>query len=430
MREAHSSLSFSAFTPRFILRFLMLDSSSFEMALAKHKEYKFKKGQRNELGRALKVIESSDVVQVQNDEEPQGTRCYDLEKHLKENCLHKDMVLLLYKCDLVTAWTTKRLIGILLKEYPTLAFHTSVAKSFGKVTPTLASHQLLIHCARTMYTEDMKVQRTQNKTFTEETIWILLCLFCERFSMFGSIITIDAMIGAITCGRIADFIERKGVIINATRRKEVFFKKKKAEEQKGSSWKNRVTMILRSYAAVGVTDGTDVIHAIHNAQYYSLDPTCIGYDMEPEKIVHKNTHRGGYLGFAALGILRGYHKSTAACEIGLAAGDYSIEPCTGHDMEPYGIFLMSITQQLQQVMRMSAVFCITKWLAVYFFMGTLVLDMARFLTGFGIGLFSLVVQVFIVVIAPKNLRGGLTAVTQWRPRCQPRLLKFRFYQLL
>lgn len=32
-----------------------------------------------------------------------------------------------------------------------------------------------------------------------------------QFSMFGSIITIGAMIGAVTSGRIADFIGRKGV---------------------------------------------------------------------------------------------------------------------------------------------------------------------------------------------------------------------------
>lgn len=30
--------------------------------------------------------------------------------------------------------------------------------------------------------------------------------------MFGSIITIGAMIGAVTSGRLADFIGRKGVI--------------------------------------------------------------------------------------------------------------------------------------------------------------------------------------------------------------------------
>uniref|UniRef100_A0A0R0HIB1 Nuclear/nucleolar GTPase 2 n=1 Tax=Glycine max TaxID=3847 RepID=A0A0R0HIB1_SOYBN len=64
--------------------------------------------------------------------DPQGTRCYHLEKHLKENCKHKHMVLLLNKCDLVPAWATKGWLRVLSKEFPTLAFHANINKSFGK----------------------------------------------------------------------------------------------------------------------------------------------------------------------------------------------------------------------------------------------------------------------------------------------------------
>lgn len=63
-------------------------------------------------------------------------------------------------------------------------------------------------------------------------------------------------------------------------------------------------------------------------------------------------------------------------------------------------------------MRMSAAFCIAGWLAVYLSMGALLLDMGRFLTGYGIGIFSFVVPVFIAEIAPKDLRGGLTTLNQ------------------
>jgi MFS family permease len=35
-----------------------------------------------------------------------------------------------------------------------------------------------------------------------------------QFSMFGSLVTIGAMLGAITSGRITDFIGRKGVCEN------------------------------------------------------------------------------------------------------------------------------------------------------------------------------------------------------------------------
>ncbi|PIN03741.1 putative transporter (major facilitator superfamily) [Handroanthus impetiginosus] len=63
-------------------------------------------------------------------------------------------------------------------------------------------------------------------------------------------------------------------------------------------------------------------------------------------------------------------------------------------------------------MRMSAVFCITGWLAVYFSMESWTLDIGRFCTGYGIGIFSFVVPVFIAEIAPKNLRGGLATLNQ------------------
>ncbi|KAK6130381.1 hypothetical protein DH2020_035886 [Rehmannia glutinosa] len=63
-------------------------------------------------------------------------------------------------------------------------------------------------------------------------------------------------------------------------------------------------------------------------------------------------------------------------------------------------------------MRMSAVFCITGWLAVFFSMEAYLLDIGRFCTGYGIGIFSYVVPVFIAEIAPKNLRGGLATLNQ------------------
>ncbi|GKV15921.1 hypothetical protein SLEP1_g26650 [Rubroshorea leprosula] len=94
----------------------------------------FEKGQSKRIwGELYKVIDSSDVVvQVLDARDPQGTRCRHLEKHLKENCKHKHMILLLNKCDLVPAWATKGWLRVLSKEYPTLAFHASINKSFGK----------------------------------------------------------------------------------------------------------------------------------------------------------------------------------------------------------------------------------------------------------------------------------------------------------
>ncbi|CAH9136679.1 unnamed protein product [Cuscuta epithymum] len=63
-------------------------------------------------------------------------------------------------------------------------------------------------------------------------------------------------------------------------------------------------------------------------------------------------------------------------------------------------------------MRLSAVLCIAGWLAIFYSMGSWSLDVGRFFTGIGIGIFSFVVPVFIAEIAPKNLRGGLTTINQ------------------
>lgn len=94
----------------------------------------FEKGQSKRIwGELYKVVDSSDVIiQVLDARDPLGTRCYHLEKHLKQNCKHKHMVLLLNKCDLVPAWSIKGWLRILSKEFPTLAFHANINKSFGK----------------------------------------------------------------------------------------------------------------------------------------------------------------------------------------------------------------------------------------------------------------------------------------------------------
>ncbi|XP_076930428.1 nuclear/nucleolar GTPase 2-like [Bidens hawaiensis] len=72
------------------------------------------------------------LIKVLDARDPQGTRCYHLEKHLKEHCKHKHMILLLNKCDLTPPWVTKGWLRVLSKEYPTLAFHASITKSYGK----------------------------------------------------------------------------------------------------------------------------------------------------------------------------------------------------------------------------------------------------------------------------------------------------------
>ncbi|XWS76473.1 hypothetical protein CRYUN_Cryun01aG0179200 [Craigia yunnanensis] len=63
-------------------------------------------------------------------------------------------------------------------------------------------------------------------------------------------------------------------------------------------------------------------------------------------------------------------------------------------------------------MRISSAFSITGWIAIYFSKGALLLDIGRFLTGYGIGIFTYVIPIYVAEIAPKDLRGGLTTLSQ------------------
>eukprot|EP01120_Amphizonella_sp_Union-15-10_P012860 TRINITY_DN5828_c0_g1_i1.p1 TRINITY_DN5828_c0_g1~~TRINITY_DN5828_c0_g1_i1.p1 ORF type:complete len:595 (-),score=130.56 TRINITY_DN5828_c0_g1_i1:26-1810(-) len=94
----------------------------------------FSKGQSHRIWRELwKVVDSSDViVQVIDARDPMGTRAIGLEKQIKKDRPHKHMMLLLNKCDLAPTWSTRIWLKVLRQEYPTLAFHASITKPFGK----------------------------------------------------------------------------------------------------------------------------------------------------------------------------------------------------------------------------------------------------------------------------------------------------------
>ncbi|KAG0364503.1 NUC091 domain-containing protein [Gamsiella multidivaricata] len=94
----------------------------------------FQKGQSKRIwGELYKVIDSSDVViHVLDARDPMGTRCSNVEYHIKKEARHKQLIFVLNKCDLVPTWVTAKWVKVLSKEYPTLAFHASINNSFGK----------------------------------------------------------------------------------------------------------------------------------------------------------------------------------------------------------------------------------------------------------------------------------------------------------
>ena len=94
----------------------------------------FSKGQSKRIWAELyKVLDSSDVVlMVVDARNVPGTRCEHIEKHIKANASHKQLVIVINKCDLVPAWVTRKWVKLLSPMFPTLAFHASITNAFGK----------------------------------------------------------------------------------------------------------------------------------------------------------------------------------------------------------------------------------------------------------------------------------------------------------
>ncbi|KAK3039035.1 hypothetical protein RJ639_027520 [Escallonia herrerae] len=100
------------------------------------------------------------------------------------------------------------------------------------------------------------------------------------------------------------------------------------------------------------------------------------------------------------------------CTFVAVCGSFEFGSCVGYSAPSQAAIREDLKLTLAQAMRLSSGFCIAGWCAVYFSMGAISLDIGRFLAGYGIGVFSYVIPVFIAEIAPKNLRGGLTTLNQ------------------
>ncbi|KAI9739802.1 MAG: GTPase required for pre-60S ribosomal subunit nuclear export and maturation [Cirrosporium novae-zelandiae] len=101
--------------------------------IATAREPVFSKGQSKRIWNELyKVIDSSDViVHVLDARDPIGTRCRSVESYMKNEAPHKHLIFCMNKCDLVPTGVAASWVRALSKEYPTLAFRSSINNSFG-----------------------------------------------------------------------------------------------------------------------------------------------------------------------------------------------------------------------------------------------------------------------------------------------------------
>lgn len=51
--------------------------------------------------------------------------------------MFNNIITLIFQCDLVPSWVLSRWLNVLKDDFPTIAFHASVNKSFGKVPSVL-----------------------------------------------------------------------------------------------------------------------------------------------------------------------------------------------------------------------------------------------------------------------------------------------------
>ncbi|KAK4418220.1 Sugar transporter ERD6-like 7 [Sesamum alatum] len=123
-------------------------------------------------------------------------------------------------------------------------------------------------------------------------------------------------------------------------------------------------------------------------------------------------------GSYAFGCCAGYSSPTQAAirvDVNLSLAEYSLFG----SILTFGAMIGAITSGKiadyigrKGAMIVSSALCTAGWLSIYFAQGALLLDIGRLATGYGMGVFSYVVPVFIAEIAPKDLRGALTTVNQ------------------
>ncbi|KAH7859308.1 hypothetical protein Vadar_034393 [Vaccinium darrowii] len=275
---------------------------------------------------------------------------------------------------------------------------------------------------------------------TQSAIRENLDLSLAEYSLSGSFVAIGAMVGAITSGQISDSIGRKwamrlssGCCIIGWLA--VYFSMLMIVMGASTVYLlgTLITWRLLALTEMAIELYNDIANGHqknNNGVLEDLENPLLSEDKKAEEYDSQKAGEKGSIRMVLLstavavcgsfefGSCVGYSAPTQSAireDLGLSLAEYSLFG----SILPIGAMVGAIASgQISDsigrkwAMRLSSACCIIGWLAVYFSMGALVLDVGRFLTGYGIGIFSFVVPVFIAEIAPTNLRGGLTTLNQ------------------
>ncbi|XVE62942.1 hypothetical protein DITRI_Ditri06bG0159700 [Diplodiscus trichospermus] len=115
-------------------------------------------------------------------------------------------------------------------------------------------------------------------------------------------------------------------------------------------------------------------------------------------------HAVGYSSPAQSGIMK---------ELGLTTAEYSVFSSILSIGAMLGAVLSGRIADLigrRAAMGIAQIFCLSGWLCIAFSEAAWLLDLGRFLLGYGMGLISFAVPIYIAEITPKDVRGGFTAL--------------------
>lgn len=164
------------------------------------------------------------------------------------------------------------------------------------------------------------------------------------------------------------------------------------------------SLISKSGASITSYDSNE---QLQNDEQYSSDPvtlTVIFSSLVAACGSYVYGHAVGYSSPAQSGIVG---------DLGLTTAQYSVFSSILTIGAMLGAILSGKIADLigrRGAMGISQIFCISGWIAMIFAEGARWLDIGRFVLGFGIGLVSYAVPIYIAEITPKHVRGLLTAL--------------------